>query len=74
MKVEEFEIYTNDYNFENFLIASLILRNRPFAINIFSKQSTLSVNYAKEKDDDAVAIIENTNFDTSAVVFDLPIS
>ena len=73
MKVEEFEIYTNDYNFENSLIASLIPRNRPFAINIFLKQSTLSVNYAKKKNDDAVVIIENTNLDTSAVVSDLSI-
>ena len=37
VKVEEFEAYTNDCNFEDFLIASLIFRNRPFAINIFSK-------------------------------------
>ena len=74
MKVEKFETYTNDCNSENFLIALLIFRNRPFAVNIFSKQSTLSMNYAKKKNDDAVAIIENTNFDTSAVVFDLLIS
>ena len=74
MKVEKFETYTNDYNSEDSLIASLISRNRPFAINILSKQSTLSVNYAKEKNDDAVAIIENTNFDTFAVVSDLSIS
>ena len=73
MKIEKFEIYTNDCNSEDFLIASLILRNRPFAINIFSKQSTLSVNYAKKKNDDAVAIIENTNFNTFAVVLDLSI-
>ena len=37
MKVEKFETYTNDYNFEDFLIASLISRNRSFAISIFSK-------------------------------------
>ena len=74
MKIEKFEIYTNDCNSENLLIASLIFRNRSFAINILSKQSTLSMNYAKKKNDDAVAIIENTNFDTSAVVFDLPVS
>ena len=69
MKIEKFEIYINDYNFEDFLIASLIPQNRPFAISIFSKQSVLSMSYAKEKSDDVVAIIENTNFDTSAVVF-----
>ena len=74
IKIEKFEAYTNDYNFEDFLIASLILRNRSFAINILLKQSTLSVNYAKEKNDDAVAIIENTNFDTSVVGFDLSVS
>ena len=74
MKIEKFEIYTNDCNFKDFLIASLISRNRPFAISIFSKQSTSSMNYAKKKDDDAVAIIENTNFDTFAVVLDLSIS
>ena len=32
------------------------------------------MNYAKKKNDDVVAIIENTNFDTSAVVFDLSMS
>ena len=32
------------------------------------------MNYAKEKNNDAVAIIENINFDTFAVVFDLSIS
>ena len=74
MKIEKFEIYINDYNSENSLIASLISRNRPFAVNISSKQSTLSVNYAKKKNDDVVAIIENTNFDTSTVIFDLSIS
>ena len=74
MKIEKFEIYTNDCNFEDFLITSLISRNRSFAIYISSKQSTLSVNYAKEKNDNVVAIIENTNFDTSAVVLDLSIS
>ena len=74
MKVEEFETYTNDYNSEDFLITSLISRNWSFAISISSKQSTLLVNYAKKKNDDAVAIIENTNFDTSAVILDLSIS
>ena len=74
VEVEEFETYTNDCNFEDFLIASLILRNRPFAISISSKQSTLSVDYAKKKNDDAVAIIENTDFDTFIVVFDLSVS
>ena len=74
MEVEEFKVYTNDCNFEDFLIALLILRNRSFAINISSKQSTLSMNYTKKEDDGAAAIIENTNFDTSAVVFDLSIS
>ena len=74
MKIEKFEIYTNDCNSENFLIVSLIFRNRFFAINIFSKQSTLSVNYAKEKNNDAIAIIENTNFDTFIVVLNLSVS
>ena len=74
IKVEKFEIYTNDYNSENFLIVSLIFRNRAFAINILSKQSTLSINYAKKKNNDAVAMIENTYFDTSAVILDLSIS
>ena len=74
MKIEKFEAYTNDYNFEDFLIASLIFRNRSFAVNILSKQLTLSVNYAKKKNDDAVAIIENTDFDTSVVVPNLSIS
>ena len=32
------------------------------------------MNYAKKKNDDAVAIIENTNFDISAIIFDLLIS
>ena len=73
MKIEKFETYTNDCNFKNFLIVSLILRNRFFMINIFSKQSTLSMNYEKEKNDDAVAIIENTNFDTFVIVSDLSI-
>ena len=73
MKIEKFEIYTNNYNSEDFLIASLILRNRSFAISIFSKQLTLSVNYAKEENDDAVAIIENINFDTFAIVLDLSV-
>ena len=74
IKIEKFETYTNDCNSEDFLIALLILRNRPFAINILSKQSTLSMNYAKKKNDDAVAIIENTNFYIFIVVLDLPIS
>ena len=73
VKIEEFEVYTNDYNFEDSLIASLILRNRPFAINKFSKQSILSMNYIKKKNNDAVAIIKNTNFDTFTVVLDLSI-
>ena len=73
MKVEKFEIYINDCNFKDFLIASLIFQNQSFAINIFSKQLILSMNYAKEKNNDAVAIIENTNFNTFAVVFDLSI-
>ena len=73
MKIEKFETYTNDCNSKDFLIVSLILWNWSFAINIFSKQSTLSMNYAKKKNNDAVAIIENTDFNTSAVVFDLPI-
>ena len=50
VKIEEFETYINDYNFEDFLIASLISRNRSFAVSIFSKQSTLSMNYAKKKE------------------------
>ena len=37
MKIEKFETYINDFNSEDFLIALLISRNRPFAINIFSK-------------------------------------
>ena len=74
MKIEKFEIYINDYNSENFLIALLIFRNWRFAINIFSKQLTLLVNYAKEKNNDIVAIIENTNFDTFVIIFDLSIS
>ena len=73
VEIEKFEAYINDCNFEDSLIALLILRNRSFAINILPKQSTLSVNYAKKKNDDAAAIIENTNFDTSAVVSDLSI-
>ena len=74
MKIEKFEIYTNDCNFEDFLIASLILRNRPFVINILSKSSTLLMNYAKKKNNDAVATIENTNFNISIIVFDLSVS
>ena len=74
IKIEKFEIYRNDYNSEDSLIASLIFWNRLFAINILSKQSTLSMNYAKKKNDDVVAIIENTNFDASVVIFDLSIS
>ena len=74
MKIEKFKTYTNDCNLENFLIVSLIFQNRSFAINILLKQSTLSMNYAKKKNDDTVALIENTNFDTFAVVFDLSIS
>ena len=74
IKIEKFEIYINACNFENFLIASLISRNRSFAINIFSKQSTLSMNYAKKENNDTVAIIKNTNFDTFIVVLDLSIS
>ena len=50
MKIEKFETYINDYNSENFLIVSLIFRNRPFAVNIFSKQSTLLMNYTKKKE------------------------
>ena len=37
MKVEKFEIYTDNCNSEDFLIASLIFRNRSFAVSIFSK-------------------------------------
>ena len=74
MKIEKFEVYTNDCNSEDFLIALLIFRNRSFAINILSKQSILLMNYAKKKNDDAIVIIENTNFNTSAIVFDLSIS
>ena len=71
MEIEEFKTYTNNYNFKDFLIVSLIFRNRLFAVSIFSKQSTLSVNYAKKKNDDIVVIIENINSDTSAVVLNL---
>ena len=74
MKIEKFEIYIHDCNSEDFLITSLIFRNRFFVINILSKQSTLLMNYAKKKDDDVVAIIKNTNFDIFVVVFDLSIS
>ena len=74
VKVENFEIYTNDCNSEKFLIVLLILRNRLFIIRIFSKQSILSMNYEKRKKDDTVAIIENTNFYAFAVVLDLLIS
>ena len=73
MKIEKFKIYTNVYNSKNFLIVSLILRNRPFAINIFSKQSTLLMNYMKKKNNDTIIIIENTNFDTFIVIFNLSI-
>ena len=37
MKIEKFKTYTNDYNFEDFLIVSLIFRNQSFTINILSK-------------------------------------
>ena len=37
VEIEKFETYTNDYNSENFLIISLIFRNRSFAVNILSK-------------------------------------
>ena len=74
MKIEKFEIYTNDCNFENFLIVSLIFRNESFVIKILSKQSTLLMNYAKEKNNDVIVIIENINFDMFAVVLDLSIS
>ena len=74
MKIENFDAYTNDCNSENFLIVSLISRNRLFAIKILSKQSTLLMNYAKEKNNNAMTIIENTNFDTFAIAFDLSIS
>ena len=74
MKIEKFETYTNDCNSEDFLIALLISRNQFFAISIFSKSLILSMNYAKKKNNNAVAIIENTNFNTSAIVFDLSIS
>ena len=67
MKIEKFEIYTNDCNSENLLIASLIFRNRSFAINILSKQSTLLMNYAKKKNDDAVAIILPVYFSENVV-------
>ena len=32
------------------------------------------MNYAKKENDDVVAIIENTNFNTFVIVFDLSIS
>ena len=32
------------------------------------------MNYAKKKDNDVIAIIENTNFDIFTVVLDLSIS
>ena len=72
IKIEKFGIEINDCNSEDFLIVSLIFRNRPFTI--FSKQSILSMNYAKKKNNDTVAIIENTNFDIFVVVSDLSIS
>ena len=71
MKIEKFETYTNDCISEDFLFVLLIFRNRPFAINVLLKQLTLLVNYTKKKNNDVVAIIENINFDTSAVVLDL---
>ena len=74
IKIEDFESYINDYNFEDSLIVSLTFRNRSFAIKIFLKQSTLSMNYAKKKYNDVVAIIEITNFNTSVVVLDSSIS
>ena len=62
MKIENFETYIDNCNFENSLIVSLIFRNRSFAIKIFLKQSILSMKYVKKKNNDAVAIIENINF------------
>ena len=72
--IENFETYTNDCNFEDSLIALLIPRNLPFAVRIFSKQLILIMNYVKKKNNDAVAMIENTNFNMSAIAFVLSIS
>ena len=41
IKVENFKTYTNDDNFENSSIVSLISRNWFFAMRIFLKQSIL---------------------------------
>ena len=73
MKIENFKTYTNDCNSKHFLIASLICRNRYFALKIFSKQSTLSMNYAKKKNNDAVITIENTNFNIFLDVLDVSV-
>ena len=74
MKIEDFKTYINNCNFENSLIILLIFRNRSFAMRIFSKQSILSMRYAKKKNNNVVAIIENTNFDTFVVAFNMSIS
>ena len=67
IEIEDFETYINNCNTENSLIVSLISRNRLFAIRISFTQSTLTMNYVKKKDIDIIAMIENTNFNTSAV-------
>ena len=73
MKIENFEIYINDCNSESSLITSLILWNRFFAMKIFSKQLTLTMNYMKKKDNNVVAMIENMNFNTFVIAFALSI-
>ena len=57
VKVKKFEIYTNDCNSKNSLIAFLIFRNQIFTIKILSKQSILSMNYTKRKNNNVVAMI-----------------
>ena len=68
IEVEEFEIYMNDCNLENFLIALLIFRNQSFAMMIFSKKST-SMNYEKEMNDDEIIMFEKTNINVLAAAF-----
>ena len=74
IKIENFESYTNNYNFKNSLITSLIFRNRLFTIKTFSKQAILSINYRRRKKNDVIAIIENTNFNMFIAVFNILIS
>ena len=66
---QKFEVYINDYNFENFLIVFLIFRNQSFAIIISLKKLTLLINYKEEINNDEIIIFKKRNINVFTTAF-----